>query len=115
MNFRDQLAAMLNDLTPEDVRPSVQIVENAVAFVSRLPDEMSYPEVGLDPDGDISLDWMSTHGIFTVSIGAIHETAPYAMNLSGLSAHGVAPIEDILRELKDYLRVLTELEAVQGV
>jgi hypothetical protein len=40
----------------------------AIAFVRALPDDCALPEVGVDPDGAISLDWLCTrHRMLSIS------------------------------------------------
>lgn len=39
-------------------------------FINCLPDDIPYPEVTPDPDGEVSFEWFkSSHKIFSVSIG----------------------------------------------
>ena len=42
--------------------------EYAVAFVSELAQGMCFPEVGVDPDGEVSLGWHVRRDVFSVSI-----------------------------------------------
>lgn len=44
--------------------------QNTENFVRALPDSIPMPEFGLEPDGAISLDWISSkHMMFSLSIG----------------------------------------------
>ena len=42
--------------------------EYAVTFVSELAQGIRFPEVGIDPDGEISLGWQAEGDMFSVSI-----------------------------------------------
>jgi len=44
--------------------------QNAISFVRALPNGVPMPEIAIEPDGSISLDWIrSRHIMFTLSIG----------------------------------------------
>jgi hypothetical protein len=51
----------------------------AVAFVRALPDDGEMPEVAVDPDGAVSLDWMpSRHRMLSVSFAGNSDRLAYA-------------------------------------
>lgn len=51
----------------------------AVAFVRALPESGEMPEVGVDPDGAVSLDWIfSRHRMLSVSIADDTDRLAYA-------------------------------------
>jgi hypothetical protein len=51
----------------------------AVAFVRALPDDCEKPEVAVDPDGAVSLDWMpSRHRMLSISFAGNSERLAYA-------------------------------------
>lgn len=46
-----------------------QAVARAAAFVRALPKDCALPEVGVDPDGSVSLDWIaSRHRMLTIGV-----------------------------------------------
>lgn len=51
----------------------------AVAFVRALPEDCEMPEVGVDPDGAVSFDWIaSRHRMLSVSVGGDSDRLAYA-------------------------------------
>lgn len=51
----------------------------AVAFVRALPDDCERPEVAVDPDGAVSLDWMpSRHRMLSISFAGNSDRLAYA-------------------------------------
>ena len=44
--------------------------EHAVTFVSELANGIRFPEVGIDPDGEISLGWRVDGDVFSVSVSS---------------------------------------------
>ncbi len=51
----------------------------AVAFVRALPDDCEMPQVAVDPDGAVSLDWMrSRHRMLSVSFAGNSDRLAYA-------------------------------------
>ncbi|HRE05808.1 MAG TPA: hypothetical protein PKX00_09385 [Opitutaceae bacterium] len=74
--FLDRLFAMAEECGEEDwdgygARPADAVaLATAVEFVRVLPDTLPGPDLGVDPDGAISLDWTASRTrIFSVSIG----------------------------------------------
>jgi hypothetical protein len=56
-------------------------VSNAHRFITALPGDFPYPEIGAMPDGDISLDWdFGPRRTLTVSIGSQARLAYAAIN-----------------------------------
>jgi len=54
-------------------------MELAVDFVRALPDGCAMPEVGVDPDGAVSLDWLSTrHRMLSISFSGTSNRLAYA-------------------------------------
>lgn len=54
-------------------------IETAVSFVRALPLEIAMPDVGVDPDGSVSLDWMlSRHRMLSITIAGDSDRLAYA-------------------------------------
>jgi hypothetical protein len=50
---------------------SEEVLENAIAFVCRLPNDLPMPDVSADAQGEIHYEWFSSpYRTFSVSIGA---------------------------------------------
>ena len=65
-------------------------VFKAVAFIRALPEEVPLPEFGPEPDGSISLDWISTRNrLFSLSVGT-GDSLPYAWLDGTDKGHAVA-------------------------
>jgi len=61
----------------------------AIALIRTLPDSLSLPEVGVDPDGSVMLDWIaSRHRSLTLSVDA-SGIIPFAWIDNGDRGHGV--------------------------
>lgn len=74
----------------EQDRVSHGTVDNARDFVLSLPDDIPMPEIGVDPDGEISLTWYgSRKQIFSVSISDSDRIA-FAWLDGSDSGHAVA-------------------------
>ena len=55
---------------------SQNAVEHSVYFIRRLPEDLPLPEISVEPDGEISLDWSPTPTqTFSVSIGTADRMA----------------------------------------
>lgn len=68
-------------------------VQNAVRVISALPDMLPLPEIGIDPDGAISLDWMPTRfRMFSISVSDSERLA-YAWLNGTDRGHGVVRLE----------------------
>lgn len=69
-------------------------LSRARAFIRSLPESVQLPEVSVDPDGTISLDWMpSTNRTLSVSLGESGRV-PYAWVDGTDCGHAVARIVD---------------------
>ncbi len=65
-------------------------VFNAVAFIRALPEEVPLPEFAPEPDGSISLDWISSRNrLFSISVGT-GDRLPYAWLDGTDKGHAVA-------------------------
>ena len=74
-----------------DAEPvSPDALERAEAFIRSLPESISMPEVSVEPDGDISFDWLpTTTKTFSVSVGT-SDRFSYAWFDGTDRGHGVA-------------------------
>lgn len=56
-----------------------QAIALACAFIRALPDDCKLPEVGVDPDGAVTLDWMiSRHRMLSISFAGDSDRLAYA-------------------------------------
>ncbi len=56
-----------------------QAIVRASAFIRALPDDVELPEVGVDPDGAVTLDWMvSRQRMLSISIAGNSDRLAYA-------------------------------------
>ncbi len=78
----------------------------ALSFIDSLPEDITHPEVSVDPDGEIALDWFGMQKkILSISIGPTGEIN-YAVDL-GIKGkkHGQTKfIHDIPDRLITYIR-----------
>ncbi|HXI13803.1 MAG TPA: hypothetical protein VNM92_14340 [Thermoanaerobaculia bacterium] len=52
------------------------VVERAINFIRALPNDVRLPQVAADPDGALSLDWISSRTrVFSVSVGSTNRLA----------------------------------------
>ena len=79
----------------EDNEPvDVRIFSRARDLLDRLPHGFAIPEVGLDPDGEIALDWMrEDRTMVSLSVGASGALS-YAARLRDRTAHGIIELDD---------------------
>lgn len=71
-------------------RISEEALINAAAFIRALPVGIPIPEFASEPDGMISLDWITSHRrVFSVSIGTSRRLA-FAWLDGTDTGHGVA-------------------------
>lgn len=69
----------------------------AYRFLSALPSTLPSPNVGLDPDGEVSFDWLAGKGrIFSVSVGEGGRLSYAGMFGPGKTAHGSEPFDDAI-------------------
>ena len=55
---------------------SSSVVDRAVNFIRALPHGMTWPDVGVDPDGAIAFDWLVHRArVFSVSVGVTNRLA----------------------------------------
>lgn len=81
---------------------------NAEDFVRALPNNLPLPEFSAEPDGSISLDWItSRHRIFSLSIGAGSRIA-YAWLDGTDKGHGVAQYDGMTIPT----RILSEIQPI---
>lgn len=65
----------------------------AAALIRAMPGSLPLPDIGVDPDGSVSLDWPVVHGrSLTLSVDAVG-AIPYAWIDNGTSGHGVTPFD----------------------
>jgi hypothetical protein len=110
VEFQARLRAALDDLvTDEDQHPvTTAAVRIASRLASVLPQYLQLPQVAIDPDGAISLDWMpSRTRAFSISVGESSRLAYAWMNGSD-GGHGAVRFEDsiptaLLLQLNDVI------------
>jgi hypothetical protein len=79
-----------SDQEDEEDRVGDETAHRAADFIRLLPDDLPLPEVGTEPDGYLSLDWMrSRHRVFSVSFGP-SPRLPYAWLDGADRGHAVA-------------------------
>ena len=101
--FAEAKAEEEEDNEPVDVR----IFSRARDLLDTLPHGFAIPEVGLDPDGEIALDWMrEDRTMVSLSVGASGALS-YSARLRDRTAHGIielgegfpAALTELLRNL----------------
>lgn len=110
VEFQAQLRAALHDvITDEDQHPATTAaVRSASRFVRALPHSLPLPQVAIDPDGAISLDWMpSRTRAFSISVDESGRLA-YAWIKGSDRGHGVVRFVDsiptvLLSQLTDVI------------
>lgn len=93
-------------------------IDLAVDFVRALPDDCAMPEVGLDPDGAVSLDWLpSRHQMLSISFTANSNRLAYAWLDGTDRGNGVARFDrqTIPRRLIDAIAAMNETVDGAGV
>lgn len=56
-----------------------EAIARAAAFVRALPEGCEMPEVAVEPDGAVALDWMpSRHRLLSISVSGAHDRLAYA-------------------------------------
>jgi len=78
----------------EDAEPVDRIAaENAIELIRSLPRGLPMPEVAVDPDGEITLDWIVARSrLLTVSVGPTDQLA-YAWLNGGHRGRAVIPFD----------------------
>lgn len=84
-----------------------QARSEAERFLELLPSSVPMPEVSMDPDGDISFEWIrSRHYVFSVSLSGANKIV-YAGILGGNDTHGTEFFGDTIpRIIIDAIRRL---------
>jgi len=68
-----------------------QAIARAAAFIRALPEEFDIPEVGVDPDGSVTLDWIaSRHRMLTLGVAGNSDRLAYAWIDGTDRGHAVA-------------------------
>ena len=66
-------------------------IVRAVAFVRAMPEDCAPPEVGVDPDGSVSLDWIASRGcMLTIGVAGHDGRLACAWIDAADSGHAVA-------------------------
>lgn len=89
--FENRLRASLHDVHVDDDQCAVSTVavQLALWLVRSLPNNISVPDVAIDQDGEVALDWMpSRTRMFSISIGDSDRVA-YAWVDGSDRSHGV--------------------------
>lgn len=89
--FERRLRFVLDELTVDDGQCAVSAasVRRAFQLVQSLPNGIPVPDVAIDPDGEVELDWMpSRTRMFSISLGDSDRLA-YAWLDGSDHAHGV--------------------------
>ena len=92
----DRLYAAIEALTVDEEQADVPLgaLSNVQRLLRMLPDTLPLPEVGIDPDGAISLDWMPTRfRMFSISVSDSDSLA-YAWLHGTDRGHGVVRFVD---------------------
>lgn len=79
---------------------------SACRFIQQLPHDLIDPEVGMDPDGEFSLDWFGTNRdhVLSISFGA-DERVSFAFRNGFERRRGTAVLRDqVPAELLTYLQ-----------
>ncbi|SCC94913.1 conserved hypothetical protein [Thiomonas sp. X19] len=85
------LYAAVNESEVDDEQAAVPLgaIQNARSTLRALPTALPLPEIGIDPDGAISLDWMPTRSrMFSISVSDSDRLA-YAWLNGTERGHGV--------------------------
>lgn len=73
-----RLSSAVNELTIDDEQEAVppESIQLAGEFLRALPDDLSMPNIGVDPDGAISITWVASGGrMFSVSVSDVDRLA----------------------------------------
>ena len=90
-SFENRLRTALGELVVDEDQYAVSTaaVQRALRLVQSLPNHVPIPDVAVDPDGEIALDWMpSRTRAFSISVGDSDRLA-YALMDGSDRAHGV--------------------------
>jgi len=88
---------------------NVDSLIKAFQFVRSLPDDISMPDVSVDPDGEVALEWYKNpRWVFSVSVGA-DGTLTYAGIWENTETHGSSKWDEILpQEIVNGIRRVEE-------
>ena len=87
---------------------SQSVVERSAHFIRRLPEDLPLPEISVEPDSEIALDWFPTSTqTFSVSIGTANRMACAWINGT---EHGHVVVYSNNGEIP--LRILQELQRI---
>ena len=71
-----------------------QAVARSVAFIRALPERCDMPEVGVDPDGAVTLDWIaSRHRMLSIGVAGNSDRLAYAWVDGTDRGHAVAKFD----------------------
>ncbi len=90
-SVNEQIASVLSTLVTDDEQAKVttDTLSNVWQLIRMLPFDISIPEIGVDPDGSIALDWAPTRTrMFSISISESDRLA-YAWLLGSDHGNGV--------------------------
>lgn len=90
-SFENRLHAALDELVVDEDQCAVSTaaVERALRLVRSLPNDAPTPDVAIDPDGEVALDWMpSRTRMLSISVGDSDRLA-YAWLDGSNRSHGV--------------------------
>lgn len=93
-------------------------IELAMDFVRGLPDDCAMPEVGVDPDGAVTLDWLpSRHRMLSISFTGSSNRLAYAWLDGTDRGNGVARFnrQEIPRRLVEAIAAVQEPAQGAGV
>ena len=91
-----RLYAAIDALVIDDEQAAVPFgaVQNALCVMRALPNVLPFPDIAIDPDGAISLDWMPTRlRMFSISVSDSDRLA-YAWLNGADRGHGVVSLVD---------------------
>ena len=90
----------------------------AADFIRALPDGIDLPDVGIEPDGAVTLDWLpSRHRMLSVSFGGGSNRLAYAWLDGSDRGNGVVRFDRqvVPRPLMEAIAVITQVAGHAGV
>lgn len=76
---------------------SILAANLAIRFLNALPSALPTPDVGIDPDGDISFEWVrSKDRMFTVSLSRNGKLSYAGLFGNEISSHGTEVFDDTI-------------------
>lgn len=67
-------------------------VAQAVAFVAAMPSALPLPELSIDPDGEVALDWCRGDDMLSLSLNSLGRVS-YAWNIDDEAQHDTETFE----------------------